>query len=49
MAVVNEARRIDAEDRKAYLDYLARATAGQTISGFASVVRSALKSLRPRK
>jgi hypothetical protein len=49
VAVVNEAVRIRDEHERALLDYVARATSGQTIAGIASVVRSALKALRPRK
>lgn len=48
-AIVRESVRIREEEHKALLDYHARETAGRTIQGFASVVRSALKSLRPRK
>lgn len=48
-AVVAEAIRIREDEHKSLLDYVARETSGRTIHGFASVVRSALKSMRPRK
>lgn len=48
-AIVRETVRINEERDQALLDYVARETAGRTINGVASVVRSALKALRPRR
>lgn len=47
-AIVNEAVRIRDERERALLDYVARMTAGQTTSGFASVARSVVKAFRRR-
>lgn len=47
-AIVNEAVRIRGERELAYLDYVARRTAGHTVSGVASIVRSVMKSFKRR-
>lgn len=44
-SIVSVAVDMRAEHEKAALDYVARATAGQTASGFASVMQSFRKSL----
>lgn len=43
------AARQRAEETKSYLDYLAGKTAVDTTTGFASVMRAAVKALRPRQ
>lgn len=48
-AVIAKSIELREAEHQDLLDYHARVTAGRIIQGFASVVRSALKSLRPRR
>lgn len=48
-AIVNEAGRLKAERERALIEYLARLTAGQTVSGVASIARSVLKSFQRKR